>query len=85
MPDEMCEIEKLKVRFENFEQDFKERCKREDDYMIEFKKNLHEVSESLHTVINTQNKQISYVAGVASAITLVVGSAWAIFSWFIHK
>jgi len=85
MPDERCEIEKLKVRFENFEQDFKERCKREDEYMLEFKKNLHDVSENLQKVIETQNKQITFVAGVTATITVITGAAWAVFTYVFNK
>ena len=81
MPDERCEIEKLKVRFENFEQDFKERCQREDEYMMEFKKNLHDVSINLQKVIDKQNSQVGYIAGVASTVTLIGG----IIAWFFSK
>lgn len=85
MPDERCEIEKLKIRFENFEEDFKDHYKREDEYMAEFKKKLCEVSENLQQVIETQNKQINYVAGIVSAFVFIGGVAYAIFSWFFQK
>lgn len=85
MPDERCEIEKLKVRFENFEEAFKDHSRREEEYMDDFKKNLYEVSENLQKVINTQNKQISYVAGITSTVGAFILAAWAIFTWFFHK
>jgi hypothetical protein len=47
MPDERCEIEKLKVKFENFEQDFNEHALREQEFLMELKKNIHDVSENL--------------------------------------
>jgi hypothetical protein len=85
MPDDRCEIELLKREMSDFKEICRERWDREDQYLMEFKKNLLEVSENLQTVINTQNKQISYVAGITTTVVAFVLSAWAVFSWFFQK
>lgn len=81
MPDERCEIELLKKELQNFKEFCKERWDREDEYLIEFKKNLHDVSENLQKVIDKQNSQVGYIAGVASTITLIGG----IIAWLFTK
>lgn len=85
MPDEKIEIALLKQELKEFKEICRDRWDREDDYLLEFKKNLHDVSESLRTVIDTQNKQISYVAGITTTVFTGILAAWAVFSWFFSK
>lgn len=85
MPDELCKIALLEQDLADFKREFFERCRREDEYMVEFKKNLNDVSENLQKVINTQNKQISYVAGITTTVVAFVLSAWAVFTYFFQK
>lgn len=81
MPDERCEIELLKQELKSFKEICEERWDREDEYLMEFKKNLHEVSINLQKVIDKQNSQVGYIAGVASTITLIGG----VIAWFFSK
>jgi len=92
MPDERCEIEKLKVELSSFKEFCKERWDREDEYLVEFKKNLHDVSEnlqkvsdSLQVVKDNQNGQVKFIAGCVATATVIFGSAWAIFTYFFQK
>lgn len=81
MPDDRCEIELLKQSLNSFKEDFDAHCKAEECYANEIKKNLHDVSESLQQIINKQNSQAGYIAGVASTVTLIGG----IIAWFFTK
>ena len=69
--------EKLIAFIDNFE----DHCHKEDVYAGDIKKNLADVSINLQKVIDKQNKQINYFAGISSAFVFIGG----LVAWFFSK
>lgn len=74
-------VARVEEKLNAFVNNFEDHCDREDIYAGEIKKKLADVINNLQKVIDKQNSQINYFAGISSAFVFIGG----LIAWLLSK